>query len=131
MEPDYENPLHCWLTAMCRAQDQRRSLKEVVEMDAQLSNFAAGSPEFRQYMRRTDLATTDQQTRNAYFSWMHEQRLFNEENYRLRNEGIDIGMEKGKKEMVMILLRKGHTQEAVADMLEIPIRQIHAWSLSE
>jgi predicted transposase/invertase (TIGR01784 family) len=34
--PDLGNPLHCWLTAICRAQDQEISVKEVVKMDAGL-----------------------------------------------------------------------------------------------
>ncbi|MDR2504559.1 MAG: Rpn family recombination-promoting nuclease/putative transposase, partial [Oscillospiraceae bacterium] len=38
--PNLSKPLHCWLTAICRAQDNNLSLKEVVGMDAQLSGYA-------------------------------------------------------------------------------------------
>ena len=36
---DLDNPLHLWLTALCRAQDQNKTLRDVVDMDLELQTF--------------------------------------------------------------------------------------------
>jgi predicted transposase/invertase (TIGR01784 family) len=43
-------------------------------------------------------------------------------------EGIEIGKFEGKKESALLMLRKKYTPEVVADVLDLPLSQVIAWS---
>jgi predicted transposase/invertase (TIGR01784 family) len=73
--PDLSKALHCWLTAICRSQDSRKSLKEVLKMDGALRNFADNNPGMKQFVERYELASADKETRTAYRKWEYEQAL--------------------------------------------------------
>ncbi|MDR1050745.1 MAG: Rpn family recombination-promoting nuclease/putative transposase [Deltaproteobacteria bacterium] len=69
MAPDFKNPLHCWLTAIARARDQGKSLKEVVEMDTALKEFREADPGFAQFVDRYGIVASTPEMLKAYNDW--------------------------------------------------------------
>jgi predicted transposase/invertase (TIGR01784 family) len=96
--PDLSKALHCWLTAICRSQDSRESLKEVIKMDGALSDFAAGNPGMKQFVDRYELASADKETRTAYRKWEYERALHIMEMQLQWAEGRAEGREEGREE---------------------------------
>ncbi|MDR1607123.1 MAG: Rpn family recombination-promoting nuclease/putative transposase [Deltaproteobacteria bacterium] len=50
IKPDFNNPLHCWLTALVRSEESNRRLMEVVEEDANLLKFSQADQGFAQFV---------------------------------------------------------------------------------
>ncbi|MDR1871901.1 MAG: Rpn family recombination-promoting nuclease/putative transposase, partial [Deltaproteobacteria bacterium] len=74
--PDFNNPLHCWMTAFCRAHKGKTSLKEVVEMDPRLKSFYQADQGFAQFVDRYNLVISDPKTLKEYLSWMDDQVVY-------------------------------------------------------
>jgi len=62
---DLTNPLHCWLTAICRSQQNKISLWEVIKMDAGLQEFYKSDPGFAQFAERHGVVTSVPEIRNV------------------------------------------------------------------
>ena len=105
-------PLHLWLTALCRAQDTKTTMMEVVKMDAQLQTFFDSDPGFAQFVNRHETVVAMPDVRKAYRLWEYEQLINELERQRLeaksRAEGEAIGVAKGeaknKLEVAKIML---------------------------
>ena len=69
------NPLQFWLTALCRAQDKKISLREVVKMDAQLQTFYDHDPGFAQFVDRYGTVSSLPEVRKAYRRWEYDLML--------------------------------------------------------
>jgi hypothetical protein len=76
LRPDFSNRLHCWLTAMCRAHDERKSLNEVVEMDGNLKEFFKADPGFAEYVERFGIVSADKRIIKEYQRWLIDQATF-------------------------------------------------------
>jgi hypothetical protein len=98
LEPDFKNPLHCWLTAICRAQDQKIFLQEVVDMDAALKAYCEIDPGFAQFVARHSYVASLPQVRKEYKLWQIEQVVTAEENARIFAKGRDEGRDEGRNE---------------------------------
>jgi predicted transposase/invertase (TIGR01784 family) len=117
MEPDLRKALHCWLTAICRSQDDKKSLGEVIKMDSALRNFANGNPGMRQFVERYELASADRETRAAYHRWEYEQML-NDIEWRMqlaesKTEGRAEGMTEGMFKMLSSMFSAGIPEELI------------------
>jgi hypothetical protein len=106
-EPDWNDSLYCWISALIKARDERRSIKEVVQMTPQLQDFAATDMGFGQFSDRYELIYTSEEVQNEYHKWRREiirqQGLLDG----AREEGEEIGLQKGRKEGEEIGLQKG------------------------
>ncbi|MDR0671481.1 MAG: Rpn family recombination-promoting nuclease/putative transposase [Oscillospiraceae bacterium] len=87
LKPDFKSPLHCWLTAICRAQEQKVFLREVVEMDAALKAYCEVDPGFAQFVERHGYVASLPQVRKEYKLWQIEQVVIGEENARILAKG--------------------------------------------
>jgi hypothetical protein len=103
-EPDLAKPLHCWLRAVCKAQDDKKSLKEVVGMDAELRSFAANNPGFAQFVDRYEFASSNRTTRAAYRKWEALRNLDLLERQRQNAESWKGGKAEGFVQMIKGLL---------------------------
>jgi predicted transposase/invertase (TIGR01784 family) len=101
IEPDSSKPLHCWLTAICRAQDGQISVKEVVEMDAALQEYYRNNPGFAQFADRHAQVSAEPEVRQAYRRWQYEQVIDALEKERLIAEGEARGEARGKAWLYM------------------------------
>ena len=128
IEPDFTKPLHCWLTAICRSQDNKRSLKEVVEMDAHLSSYADRNPGMKQFIDRHEIVSADKDTRHNYQMWMHEQTLMGYEKMLLRKEGVEEGLEKGRveerKKTALNMINKNYTDDNIMEITKLSYNEI-------
>jgi predicted transposase/invertase (TIGR01784 family) len=79
---DYSNPLHCWLLALVRAQDQCIFVREVVEMDQNLKTYYDADPGFAQFVDRHGLVASDPKTKSEYKHWLINQIADDEHKYR-------------------------------------------------
>ncbi|GHV07431.1 hypothetical protein FACS1894217_08280 [Clostridia bacterium] len=104
IQPDFSNSLHCWLTAICRSQDTNKSLKEVVDMEAALRDYAAVNPGFSQFVDRYELASADNETRKMFRKWEHEQSLAAMERQMVRRQGRSEGLREGRIEQFKLAL---------------------------
>jgi hypothetical protein len=95
MAPDFKNPLHCWLTAITRARDQGKSLKEVVEMDPALKEFREADPGFAQFVDRYGIVASTPEMLKAYNDWQIAQMAWEEEIAWVEAKGIDKGKAEG------------------------------------
>jgi predicted transposase/invertase (TIGR01784 family) len=95
IKPDLSKPLHCWLTAICKAQDQQISVKEVIEMDATLQEYYGSNPGFAQFTDRHAQVSADPEIRKDYRRWQYEQVINALERERTLAEGEARGEARG------------------------------------
>jgi len=138
-----KKPLHCWLTAICRSQDSKTSLEEVVRMDSQLQEFEKQDAGFAQFVKRYGYVAGTPEVRHAYRRWEYDQILNKLEEERIAakhaaemeesnaeaeaiglERGEAIGLEKGREEGIFIgesrvleLLESGCSLEEVKKIL--------------
>ena len=98
LEPDLKNPLHCWLTAICRAQERKTLIGEVVKMDAALQAFCEVDPGFAQFVERHGYVASLPDVRKEYKLWQIEQVVIGEENEQLMAQGRAEGRTEGRAE---------------------------------
>ena len=72
---ELSKPLHCWLTAICRSQDSKTSLEEVVRMDSQLQKFEEQDAGFAQFVKRYGYVAGTPEVRHAFRRWEYDQIL--------------------------------------------------------
>jgi hypothetical protein len=87
ISPDFNNPLHCWLTALNRAQSLKKPLKEIVKMDPHLSAYYKADPGFAEFVERHGLVASNPQTRKEYDLWVIDQILAMDEKAELVAKG--------------------------------------------
>ena len=68
-------PLRCWLTAICRSQDEKKPLTEVVKMDEELQEFYDIDPGFAQFVERHEAVAAMPEIRKAYRRREYDQML--------------------------------------------------------
>ncbi|MCL1913018.1 MAG: hypothetical protein FWG10_03835 [Eubacteriaceae bacterium] len=117
------SPLQCWLSAICRSQDSQKPLKEVVEMDPKLNEYACHDEGFAQFIERHGFVAATPEVRKAYRRWqydvmldkLHEERMAQEQERQLaegiaeakieaRAEGKAEGRAEGKEEIIRLLI---------------------------
>jgi hypothetical protein len=95
IDPDYTIPLHNWLKALTMAQDLKKSLKEVITMEARLQEFYDYDLGFAQFVERHGIVASDPKVREEYDLWRIEQLVTMEEAFRNRAEGKAEGITEG------------------------------------
>jgi predicted nucleic acid-binding protein len=99
-KPTYR-PLDCWLTAICRAQDSKKKISEVIEMDEQLRAFYEQNPGFAQFSDRHDMIASAPEVRTAFRKWEIEMIIAATEEERQAERqriAVEEGMAKGRAE---------------------------------
>jgi hypothetical protein len=86
-EPNLDKPFHLWLTELCRAHDQKISMRTVMESEPKLQVFYRADEGFAQYADRHDIAVADLKIINSYFKWELERALEAEEFARIKAKG--------------------------------------------
>ena len=66
---ELNTPLQCWLAALCRSQDEKKALAEVVAMDNQLNAYYEHDPGFAQFVDRYGKVAALPELRKAYRLW--------------------------------------------------------------
>ena len=82
------NALYNWLAALCKAQDSKQSLKEVVNMDAKLKEFYDQDAGFAQFVDRYGIVSATPEIRKAFRRWEYELILDKLEEERLLAERV-------------------------------------------
>ena len=90
-----ETPLECWLTAICRSQDEKKPLTEVVKMDPKLKELYDSDPGFAQFVERHGLVASMPELRKAYRRWENDIMLDKLDEER-RNEEVKLRVEEGE-----------------------------------
>jgi hypothetical protein len=100
MLPDLENKpysrdtpsLYYWLWALCKAQNENKSLGEVIKMSDALSEFAEQDAGFKQYTGRYEQISSDLQVRRVYAMWTEGMSAIDQAKMEGREEGIERGI---------------------------------------
>lgn len=98
MSPDLSKPLHLWLTAICRAQDEGKTLREVVDMEPALKELERENQSFWQFIDNYSIANMDEETRMKYRDEIIEVIFAKAELAAQRAEAREEGREEGRKE---------------------------------
>ena len=126
--PDFTNPLHLWLTAICRAQDENKTLWEVVNMEPELKTFQETNPPFSQFVNGYDIANADDETRRQYDRWRLEMGFHQIELNIRKAEGKAEGIAEGKAEekvgIAIKLLELGDSVDKIALVTGLTIDEI-------
>ena len=59
-------PLRCWLTAICRSQDEKKPLMEVVKMEPELQEYYDNDAGFAQFVQRHGVVAAMPDIHKAY-----------------------------------------------------------------
>jgi hypothetical protein len=105
MEADFDNALYCWFYLLHKAESEKKTIKEVIDMTPQLQTYSELDAGFRQFCRQYDKAASDPEVRREYASWfdglMREAGIKHAAEERVRREskqeGIVIGEENERK----------------------------------
>jgi len=125
--PDFQNPLHLWLTAIVRAQDESKTLREVVDMDHALQAFEQGNPAFAQFVNGYEFANADQETRNSFILWNKEEMLQAHEKALLIEEavaGIERKAAEERRATAKKALAMGLSLEQAAELSGLTVEQL-------
>ncbi|GHU97528.1 hypothetical protein FACS1894208_12890 [Clostridia bacterium] len=106
-EPDFSDPLSCWLYAMYTAHEKKLSIGEVVEMTPELRTFEKNDAGFRQYCTQYGRVATNPTVRDEYMRWLNESMRQAGMLLGAREQGEAIGIAKGKAEVARTLLSMG------------------------
>jgi predicted transposase/invertase (TIGR01784 family) len=115
-KPNFKNSLHCWLTAICKAQEGKASLKEIVEMDVNLKKLYSGAQGFAQFVDHYNLVASDPETREQYKRWQTERMVMAAEQEIRRAEHRAEGRAENQIE---IALKAFSYAKSAADLPEI------------
>jgi len=140
-------PLQCWLTAICRSQDEKKPLMEIVKMEPELQEYYDKDPGFAQFVQRHGVVAAMPDIRKAYRRWeydvildrLDEERREAEMEMKLaesRSEGKIEGKIEGKADVQMEIalkafadLKQGQSLSDIINMLkkfDIPLEIIEA-----
>ncbi|MDR3239606.1 MAG: Rpn family recombination-promoting nuclease/putative transposase [Clostridiales bacterium] len=90
--------LHYWLWALCKAENENKSLGEVIKMNDALSEFAEQDAGFKQYTGRYEQISSDLQVRRVYAMWTEGMSAIDQAKAEGREEGREEGIEEGREE---------------------------------
>ena len=123
--------LQCWLTAICRAQDEVKSLTEVVKIDPILQKFYDIDPGFAQFIERHGKVSLMPELLKAYKRW--EMDIISEKlDEEYRNAEIETRIAKGKTEerisLAKNMLLEREPIEKVAKYTGLALEEIKLFS---
>ena len=107
------NPLHLWLTALCRAQDAKTTMMEVVKMDTQLQTFFDSDPGFAQFVNRHEEVVAMPEVRNEFLRWQIEQIINDLERQRVEAKSRAEGEAKKQVEVAKNMLAENEPIEKI------------------
>ena len=126
--PDWSRPLHLWLTALCRAQDQNITLREVVDMDPVLQTFESNDSSFAQFVNNYGVANMDPETRWQYRLGALAAMFQRMELQTEREEGIAEGIAEEKRAIAKKLITTNIPIDQIVTITELTREEIEALS---
>jgi flagellar biosynthesis/type III secretory pathway protein FliH len=102
--------LHYWLWALCKAENENKSLGEVIKMSDALSEFAEKDTGFKQYAGRYEQISSDLQVRRVYAMWTEGMSAIDQAKAEGIEEGREEGIEKGREEGIEKGIEKGREE---------------------
>ena len=129
--PDWGNPLHLWLTAICRSHDQNKTLREVVDMEPALQAYENTDQSFAQFINGYGLANADEETRRQHNSWMLEMGFRMMELKAERVEGEARGEARGIKIVAGKLLQMNLPLEQIIAATGLTREEIEALPVND
>jgi hypothetical protein len=101
IEPDFDNPLHCWLYTLDTSHSKGKTIKEVIDMTPTLQAFAKQDEGFKQFCERYGIVAEDPESRERYFDYI---------NYVWKMQGIqeaayEDGYEAASKTIILDMAR--------------------------
>ena len=124
-------PLQCWLTAVCRSQDGKKLLAEVVKMDDELQAYYDQDPGFAQFVDRHGIVASTPEVRKAYRRWQYDIMLNQldeerkEENTKTRIKEGEARGEAIVTQVVKLFLQKKPLKK-ISTELDIPLAKVKA-----
>ena len=122
-------PLRCWLSAICRSQDTKKPMTEVVKMDPELQAYYDIDPGFAQFVERHGVVAAMPDIRNAYRRWEYDQildRLDEERRVAEHKAEVAEGELRGEATAtkIMKLFIQKKQPEEISTELSIPIKKV-------
>jgi predicted transposase/invertase (TIGR01784 family) len=123
-EPDFTNPLHIWLTAMCRTQELKKPMREIVEMDENLKSYYKTDDGFAQFSDRHGIVAANSDVRKEYRRWEYDRILSGLEAERLTTEGEERGEARHAVETARRMLADNLSLEQISKFTLLPFDKI-------
>ena len=112
--------LYYWLWAMCEADSENKSIREVVTTNTALKQFAEEDIGFRQYTERYETINDDIQVRRMYNIWTEGMSALEQVRIEGQDEGIKIGREEGRLEGRL----EGHEEGRAESLVEVAMNAL-------
>ena len=122
------SPLRCWLTAICRSQDEKKTLPEVVKMDEELQEYCDSDPGFAQFVERHGAVAALPDVRKAYRRWEYDRMLESLDEER-RAADIDARISESEARGVAIGEANGEARGIAIGEANGEARTIHIFKL--
>jgi len=97
-KPDWTDDAYCWMYALTKAHEERKTMKEVVSMVTDLKPFSLNNNGFKQFSERYEFIATNDEIRNEYYKWQRELLRQAGIMEAAHDEGMAKGMAKGRVE---------------------------------
>jgi hypothetical protein len=115
--PDWDDDLYCWVYALVKAHDERRTVKEVFSMVTELKPFTLKNEGFRQFAERYEFVATSEELRNDYLNWqrevMRQQGMLEAAEEKGVERGREQGREQGINELINELIKMGMPMDSL------------------
>ena len=106
-KPEWDNDLYCWVYTLVKAHDERKTVKEVVDMVTELKTFAHNNEGFRQFAERYEFVSTSEELRNDFLNWQRELMRQHGMLEAAEEKGMEKGIEKGVDIIINELIKLG------------------------
>jgi len=120
--PDWNDTLYCWMYALIKAHEEKKTMREVIEMAPELQPFVNENVGFQQFCERYAFVASSEDVRNEYIKWQNE--LMRQEGiYKgFKEEGLKEGLKKGLKKGREEGLKTGRKEQS----FEIALKMLKA-----
>jgi predicted transposase/invertase (TIGR01784 family) len=133
-EHDLSKSLDAWLYILDTAEQEQKSVEEVVNMNSRLQETLQNDPGIQQFMENYERISADPSKREEYISYAKGIYYFNgvlrgaveEGMEKGMTVGIAKGMEKGKLEAAQKMLSKKYPITDISDITGLPIETIRS-----
>ena len=124
--------LFYWLWALCEATENNRFIREVVNMNDALTQFAQEDTGFQQYTERYEEISDDMRVRRMYNIWTEDMSALDQARTEGRDEGRTEGRIEGRIEgrtetlfdVAVTALKQGLSIDLISSLTSLPVEKI-------
>ena len=116
--PDWNDDSYCWMYALIKAHEERKTMKEVSNMITELKPFSTTNDGFKQFSERYEFIATSDEIRDEYQKWQRELLRQAGIMEAARDEGEAKGRAEGMDALAGELMKLGFDQSDIAAAME-------------